>query len=1423
MTIDVALAPRDSSSLKKFLASRYTAGSPEYHDFLKPGQFGPRFGANQSTISSLESSLARAGITRATVSTNGLLLRLSASAGAIERAFHTSLERYRLRSGRVALANQDVPLLPSALARAVTGVVGLSTLNRPKPMAVAGSPVSRQGSVQSGQGSGDTTGLPRSTASGPSACTAASGLTSASGPYTANELAQAYGFQSGAYANGRLGAGETIALYELEPYLASDISTFEQCFGIDTSVTNVPVDGGPGSTGAGSGEAALDIEETAALAPRAQILVYEGPDSGVGPLDTYNAIAGQDRAEVVSTSWGSCESAAGKSSANAENSIFEEMAAQGQTILAAAGDSGSEDCYGGPGTEALVGAACWATSSCVAVGTSRSTGEGVVLPLPGSGSGTGSGSGKPAQVASTGALLGVACPPADPSCLAVGQSSSGTEGAVVALNAGVVGSVTDVSQAAVLADVTCASTTVCVAVGQSSNGTEGEVVTLTDGSVTSTAQVAAASTLDAVSCASTTICTAVGQSSSGTEGVVVAIDAGLPATVEPVQGTGVLGSVACPTSSYCVAVGSTSATASSSGDGVLVPISGGAPGAVTEVAASTVLEGVECTSEAGCLAVGGSGCAPLGASCSTGAGNSGIVVPVTDGKVGSPVYGSNMGFFEDIACSSASSCLGVGESSGPGVPAYALMDNGSPSPGVDVPFADDALAVDDPSAQPYVTAVGGTYLSSITNAPSESVWNGDYGAGGGGISSFWTMPSWQEAKGVIADSSGTPCGAPSGSYCREVPDVAADASPSTGVVIYYDGQWVVYGGTSMAAPIWASLAALADQACAAPAGLLTPALYAHPGDLNEVTQGSNDYLGVNKGDYEASQVYNLAGGLGTPTAALLAPGVLCPASAPAPVSASASSVSASPGTAGVGQRIDVTVHLVSSGGAPQPEQMVCLVPGSGSSATITPTAATGSSSPCGSPDGEAITGSGGNARFTVADTVAQSVTLTATDLTGNVTLDESVTVGFVSLVGYHALTPYRICDTRAGNPSGLAGGNTQCAGSDGSSSPIGAGQVKAVKVGGTQVCTDSNCPSGTSDAVPASGASAVILNLTVTDPTAAGYLTVYPAGEQRPGVSNLNFTKGETAANMVTVALPASGSLDVFSYGATSQIVVDVEGWFGGSSAGEGLYDPLSPGRICDTRPGNPSGLSGTALSQCEGKAPLSGQTLTIQVAGLGGVPASGAGAVMLNITAVGASAGGYLAAWPAGQQRPESSVLNYVAGSVVPGGVIVPLGTDGEVSITTSGGNPDLVVDVGGYFTGSGNPGAGGAVLNVEPDPVRICDTRPGNATACSGEPLQAGASQTRLLAGQAGIPTSAVVAAVVNVTVTEGASSGYLTIWPASSTRPTASDLNWSSGLTRANLVTAMLQSSGSGSGSISLYDGSQGSVDYVLDVFGWYTTAP
>ena len=157
----------------------------------------------------------------------------------------------------------------------------------------------------------------------------------------------------GLYGAGDTGSGQHIAVFELEPFAMSDLQTFDTCyFGATQAaamlgrVHIVNVDGGQ-PAGPGSGEAILDIQDVSAFAPGANIDVYEAPNTTFGALDEYAKIVNDNVDKIVTSSWGLCEQAVQQGSPGiqqAENIIFQQAAAQGQTVFSAAGDAGSNDC-----------------------------------------------------------------------------------------------------------------------------------------------------------------------------------------------------------------------------------------------------------------------------------------------------------------------------------------------------------------------------------------------------------------------------------------------------------------------------------------------------------------------------------------------------------------------------------------------------------------------------------------------------------------------------------------------------------------------------------------------------------------------------------------------------------------------------------------------------------------------------------------------------------------------------------------------------------------------------------------------------------------------------------------------------------------------------------------------------------------------
>jgi subtilase family serine protease len=345
--ITIALQPRDPAALQRYAGEVSQPGSQLYHRFLTTAEFRKRFGASAAAVSAVRSSLIARGLRPGALTAGGLSLHLRADAGSLERAFSVQLAQVRLPSGLAAIVNSLAPALDSRIAGYVQSVIGLSGLGALHPLLLhptlhgAVSPARRHALATQHVATG-----------GPQPCGTAVGAAPGQSAYTADQIASAYNF-SGDYTAGNQGQGVTVALYELEPYDPQDIAAYQACYGTSAQVTNVSVDGGAG-TGAGTGEAALDIEQLIGLAPKVNVIVYTGPNSasnapGSGVFDTLQTIVNDNRAQVISMSWGQCEAMEGSADAHAERTLLEQAAIQGQTVASAVGDSGSEDCDAGMG------------------------------------------------------------------------------------------------------------------------------------------------------------------------------------------------------------------------------------------------------------------------------------------------------------------------------------------------------------------------------------------------------------------------------------------------------------------------------------------------------------------------------------------------------------------------------------------------------------------------------------------------------------------------------------------------------------------------------------------------------------------------------------------------------------------------------------------------------------------------------------------------------------------------------------------------------------------------------------------------------------------------------------------------------------------------------------------------------------------
>ncbi len=375
---------------------------------------------------------------------------------------------------------------------------------------------------------------------------------------------------------------------------------------------------------------------------------------------------------------------------------------------------------------------------------------------------------------------------------------------------------------------------------------------------------------------------------------------------------------------------------------------------------------------------------------------------------------------------------------------------------------------------------------------------------------------------------------------------------------------------------------------------------------------------------------------------------------------------------------------------------------------------------------------------------------------------------------YVSVTPFRITDTRSNSGQPNAGKF-----------------LAANSTLNVQVTTVGTAP------VPA-GTAAVVLNVTAVDPTASGFLTVFPEGITMPVVSNLNFPPGLTVANLVTVPLSSSGMVSIYNHAGSTNVVVDVEGYYTSAPLANdsGLYNSLSPVRVLGTL------ASGTAIG------PNTSTPVTVTGTATG-VPAN-ATAVVVNTTAAHGTATSFLTVYPAGVTRPTASNVDFMADHVVGNRVTVGVGTYGRIEIYNHTGTVKVDVDVDGYYTGSG--GTGSAFVPITP--VRITDTRVPN----NGTPIPANTSEEFNLSTTAsGIPTAALAVAG-NFAVVAGDAPGYLTVYPKSDTTvPVASDVNWAANQFPA--VANFTVADTAGTGSVKVYNSHGATINVVIDAFGYF----
>ena len=315
LAISVGLQMRNQAEFTNVVHSIYDMHSPLYHQYLTPAQFAQEFAPTSDQVQQVVTYLQKQGMSVTNIAPNNLLLDVSANVSQAQHAFSVQINNYKIGKSTF-YANASPLKVPARIGSLVTAVVG-------------------------------TDSSIKFHTSSPHAK-----MTPASGPvgYQPKDIASAYDLAL-LQSAGFLGENQTIALFELDGYQSSDVAQYIQYFNLASSsngtlpnVSDILVDNYSGAAGQGAAEVTLDMEMVAAVAPHANMLVYEGPNTLQGLNDTYARIVNDNKAQTVSISWGLCETFSGNTELQLLDNIFKQGSVQGISFFAAAGDAGAYDC-----------------------------------------------------------------------------------------------------------------------------------------------------------------------------------------------------------------------------------------------------------------------------------------------------------------------------------------------------------------------------------------------------------------------------------------------------------------------------------------------------------------------------------------------------------------------------------------------------------------------------------------------------------------------------------------------------------------------------------------------------------------------------------------------------------------------------------------------------------------------------------------------------------------------------------------------------------------------------------------------------------------------------------------------------------------------------------------------------------------------
>ncbi len=335
--VSLVLRIHDAAGLAAFINGTVSANRPQFRQFLTVDQFTARYAPNAQEVDRVVRSLQAAGIQVTDISANRLLLKASGTVAAFNRYFNVSIHEFTNR-GRRYHAPVSLPQVPAAIAGSVVAVTGLSN------DVVFHSRLAARAATESGAAVAVVLPAGGTGAGGTGGSGTATGVP---GSFTVGDAARLYQVNA-LYQAGISGGGRTIGIATLATFNPADAYAYWAAIGLSVKpnrITEVAVDGGAGP--AGADETTLDVEQSGGLAPRADIVVYEAPNTDQGFIDMFVSAVVDNKVDALSVSWGAPEIATDPNLALAEDEIFMEAAAQGISLFAASGDAGAYDINAG--------------------------------------------------------------------------------------------------------------------------------------------------------------------------------------------------------------------------------------------------------------------------------------------------------------------------------------------------------------------------------------------------------------------------------------------------------------------------------------------------------------------------------------------------------------------------------------------------------------------------------------------------------------------------------------------------------------------------------------------------------------------------------------------------------------------------------------------------------------------------------------------------------------------------------------------------------------------------------------------------------------------------------------------------------------------------------------------------------------------